>query len=71
MSNQRSGKFKPAALNDSGQISDMTLVQFFKSAKEVLERHDNEDAAFYFEQCEEWLRSGKKITGDAAKVLGV
>jgi hypothetical protein len=71
MSNQRSGKWKPASMNDGGQINEMTLVTFFKSAKEVLEREGHEDTAFYFEQCEEWLRSGKKITSDAGRILGL
>jgi|SaaInlLV_10m_DNA_1039704.scaffolds.fasta_scaffold26896_5 hypothetical protein len=71
MSNQRAGKMHPAAMRDNGQVNEMTLVTFFKSAKEVLEREGHEDVAFYFEQCEDWLRSGKKITSDAGRILGL
>lgn len=72
MSNQRRGKWKPAALNDGGQTNDMALVQFFKSAKESLEQYGESDAAFYFEQCEDWIRSGKSLSSaKASVVLGV
>jgi len=71
MSNQRGGKWKPAAMSDGGKVDEMTLVTFFKSAKEVLEREGKEDSAFYFEQCEDWLRSGNKITSDAGRILGL
>lgn len=74
MSNQRRGNWKPASMSagDSSTTNDMSLVQFFKSAKEVLQRYEHEDAAFYFEQCEDWIRSGKKLNGtDVGKILGV
>lgn len=71
MSNQRPGKFKPATLRDGGG---MQTVTFFKYAKEVLEQNGNEDAAFYMEQMETWLREGNSLPQDAKKVahaLGV
>lgn len=71
MSNQRGGKWKPATLNDGGKIDAMVLTTFFKSAKEALERSGKEDAAFYFEQCEDWMREGNSINSNAAKVLGL
>jgi len=71
MSNQRSGKWKPAAMTDNDP-NGMRLVEFFKEAKEVLERHGHEDAAFYFEQCEDWLREGKTLScKPAGHILGV
>ena len=42
-----------ATLRDGGG---MQQVNFFKYAKEVLENEGHEDAAFYFEQMETWLR---------------
>ena len=71
MSNQRPGKFKAATLRDGGG---MQQVNFFKYAKEVLESEGHEDAAFYFEQMEAWLREGKSLPQDSrsiAHALGV
>lgn len=69
MSNQRRGKWKPAAMNDN---TGMRLTEFFKRATEVLNQYGHDDAAFYFEMCEEWLREGKTLNpNDAAKILGV
>jgi hypothetical protein len=62
MSNQRTGNWKPAAMQDGGRTSDMALVSFFKESKLALERSGKEDAAFYFEQVETWLREGKSLT---------
>jgi hypothetical protein len=52
----------------------MQQVNFFKYAKEVLESEGHDDAAFYFEQMETWLRDGKGLPQDArsiANALGV
>ena len=71
MSNQRAGKFKPATLREGGG---MQQVNFFKYAKEVLESEGHDDAAFYFEQMETWLRDGKGLPQDSrsiANALGV
>jgi hypothetical protein len=71
MSNQRAGKFKPATLREGGG---MQQVNFFKYAKEVLESEGHDDAAFYFEQMETWLRDGKGLPQDARSIaneLGV
>lgn len=71
MSNQRAGKWKPAAMNDN-RSNGMQIVSFFREAKEALERSGNEDAAFYFEQVEDWLREGKSLTDKkAAYILGL
>ena len=52
----------------------MQTVTFFKNAKKVLEEYGHEDAAFYFEQVEDHLRSGKALPTDeksVGSVLGV
>ena len=71
MSNQRSGKWKPATLRDG---DGMRTVTFFKYAKNVLEEYGHEDAAFYFEQVEEHLRKGGTLPNtdkEIGRVLGV
>ena len=71
MSNQRPGKFKTATIRDA---SGMNTVTFFKNARKLLEEYGHEDAAFYFEQVEEHLRDGGKLSSDSSdvgKVLGV
>lgn len=73
MSNQRPGNWKPATLRDSSDsFSAMEVMQFAKSAKEMLESRGEDDSAFYFEQIEDWLRSnpGKGLR-DAGRVLGL
>ena len=72
MSNQRAGKMHRAGASDS--LKDMQLKIFFRTCKEMLEQTDNEDAAFYFEQCEDWINEGKQIQNgekDVARILGL
>ena len=57
MSNQRSGKWKPAAMSDG--LNDMKLRNFFRTAANVLENEP--DAAFYFEQIMEHITKGGSI----------
>lgn len=62
---------KPAAFRDDGTGMRQTMA-FFSEAADVLKRYGNEDAAFYFEQVEEWLRSGKTLNSKpAAYILGL
>ena len=71
MSNQRKGKWKSATMQSG---SNMQTINFFKTAKELLEKYGHDDAAFYFEQVEEHLRDGGKLSSDSSdvgKVLGV
>jgi hypothetical protein len=52
----------------------MAQVAFFRIAKEELTKAGYEDPAFYFEQVEDWLRSGKGLPSTArevGKVLGL
>ncbi len=70
MSNQRAGKTHRASGMDNG--SEMKLLEFFRNARVALEDHGDEDAAFYFEQIEDWIRSGKSIHEKPAHyILGV
>ena len=69
--NQRPGKRKPASMSDSFN-NPMKTLEFFKSCKEVLEREGQEDAAFYFEQVEDYIRQGHDIYKEKpAKILGL
>jgi hypothetical protein len=72
MSNQRAGKFKPAAMRDN-DTNGLALRSFFRRAKELLEEKGDDDAAFYFEQCEEWISNarGPMNENSAGKVLGL
>lgn len=72
MSNQRPGKWKKASMSD--QMDGMKTVSFFKYAKELLSESGEEDAAFYFEQIESWIREGNSLPGDRkviARALGI
>lgn len=72
MSNQRPGKRKPASMTDAFYTGPMKQLEFFKSCKEVLAREGQEDAAFYFEQIEDWLREGKDLYKDPpGRILGL
>ena len=71
MSNQRAVKWKSATLRDG---SGMKTVTFFKTARKLLEEYGHEDAAYYFEQVEEHLRSGGGLPNESKEigtVLGV
>ena len=58
MSNQRARKsYSASAMNGDG----MRNVLFFKDAKIALEEAGYDDAAFYFEQVEDHLRTGGSL----------
>lgn len=68
--NQRRGKTHRASGSEQNQ---MGLVSFLKEARLQLSP-ENPDAAFYFEQVEEHLRSGKELSSnprEVAKILGL
>ena len=71
MSNQRGGKWKPAAL-DNG-TTDMRLRNFFKTCVRALE--DEPDSQFYFEQIVDHINQGGSIMTDdlvaVRRILGV
>ena len=67
---QRAAKKKPAMVSIDG----MSTVTFFRIAKEELQNAGYDDEAFYFEQVEDWLRSGKSLPTtekEVGKVLGL
>ena len=71
MSNQRSGKWKPASMREG---ESMSTVTFFKNAKKLLANYGHEDASFYFEQVEAQLRKGGGLSTDfkeIGRILGV
>lgn len=68
---QRAAKTKPASMTS---MDGMTQVSFFRIAKEELTKAGYEDPAFYFEQVEDWLRSGKSLPTtekEVGRVLGL
>jgi hypothetical protein len=66
MSNQRAGKFKPAAMRDGG-LNDMKLRAFFRTAADLVE--DNSDAQFYFEQFVDHISNGGSLNTDDPVVV--
>ena len=65
MSNQRPGKLqKPLDRN-----GDMQVYKFFKTAAKVLKDADKEDEAFYFEQMEDYIKSGKPLTTSEESII--
>ena len=69
MSNQRPGKLKTATLRDTtSSATDETLLRFFKQGQELLEAKGEEDAAFYFEQCADYMQRGGQFYHDSKTV---
>ena len=66
MSNQRAGKFKPAAMRDGG-LNNMKLRAFFRTAADLVE--DNSDAEFYFEQFVDHISNGGSLSSDDPVVV--
>ena len=69
---QRPAKMHRAAAATDGRVSIYEVIEFLESAVNVLNSADKEDAAFYFEQIAEHLRSNPKgFKETASRVLGV
>jgi transcription initiation factor TFIIIB Brf1 subunit/transcription initiation factor TFIIB len=69
---QRPGRYKKtAAAYAASDRQARNQLDFFKSAAEMLNRYDKDDAAFYFEQVEEHLRRGGSLNDPVARILGV
>jgi hypothetical protein len=66
---QRPGKYNKSIADPS--YNAMTLVQFMRECASQLFDNGNEDAAFYFDQIVEHLRSGKGLTSDPRKVSSI
>tara|TARA_B100001093_G_scaffold128844_1_gene121328 strand:- start:13202 stop:13420 length:219 start_codon:yes stop_codon:yes gene_type:complete len=69
MSNQRFGKTHKASGFDNG--AGMKLLQFFKYARIECEDADRKEAAFYFGQIEDHLRSGKGLPSEQNSIMKV
>lgn len=67
---QRNARTKPATMRDN---SGMGTVRFLVRCSEELERAGKEDAAFYFEQLVDHLRSGGSMNENenVSRVLGL
>lgn len=63
---QRPGKTHKAAMGSDAR--DMALYNFFKTAREILEKEGNEDAAFYFEQMQDHLKEGKSLPSERREI---
>jgi hypothetical protein len=69
---QRAGKTHKAAASDG--LQDMRLKNFFRECKNILKSADEHDSAFYFEQLEEHMVSGKPLPSESkeiSRILGV
>lgn len=72
--NQRRPKMVAPRNNGSERVDTMTLKKFFTNTKEILHDLGDENGAFYFEQLEEHLIRGGKITSsksDIKYILGL
>lgn len=71
--NQRAAKTHRAAMGQDGRVSLFEVIDFFENAAQALNRHGEEDAAFYFEQVHEYLvrNPQKGLKEDIGKILGV
>jgi len=68
---QRSARYQSKAA--SSGTSDMQLLDFFRACQQSLEDHDT-DAAFYFEQIVDHMRTGKPLPTkkvEISRMLGV
>lgn len=60
---------KPATMKGTtSSVTDETLLRFFKQGQELLEAKGEEDAAFYFEQCAEYIQDGGQFHSDSKTV---
>lgn len=69
---QRPANTHRAAAGTDGRVSVYEVIEFMESAANVLTSAEQADAAFYFEQIAEHLRSNPKgFKESAARVLGL
>mgnify|MGYP001602426047 CR=1 FL=1 len=60
---------KTATLRDSmSSVTDEGLLKFFKQGQQLLEDKGEEDAAFYFEQCADYIQRGGEFYHDSKTV---
>jgi hypothetical protein len=72
MTHQRPAKITKS-INDDGNISLKQLIDFSKTAEKLLEENNETDAAFYFGQLHDWLKSNPHIglNTKCEKILGL
>lgn len=72
MSNQRPAKLTKS-INDDGNITLKQLIEFAKNAESLLEENNETDAAFYFGQLHDWLKSNPHIAlnTNCQKIFGL
>lgn len=69
MNQRRAKTYKATGMDDH---QGMRQVQFIKACKVALESSGYDDAAYYFEQIEDWIRAGKSLDpSKAARILGL
>ena len=70
---QRAGKSHRAALGSDGRVDLREIVDFMERCANVLDRENQPDSSFYFEQIAEHLRRNpqKGLREDAGRVLGL
>jgi len=70
---QRSGKSHKAAMGSDGRIDMREFIDFMERCANVLERDNQPDSAFYFEQIAEFVRDNptKGLKEDAGRILGL
>lgn len=70
---QRPGKSHKAAMGSDGRVDLRELIDFMERCANVLERDNQSDSAFYFEQIAEFIRDNptKGLKEDAGRILGL
>ena len=70
---QRPGKTHKAAMGQDGRIDLREMIDFMERCANVLERNNQEESAYYFEQVAEFVQRHpeKGIKEDAGRILGL
>ena len=70
---QRAAKTHRAALGSDGRIDLREIIDFMERCASALERDNQSDSGFYFEQIAEHLRKNphKGLKEDAGRILGI
>lgn len=70
---QRAAKTHRAALGSDGRVDMREIIDFMERCANVLNRDNQLDSGFYFEQIVEHLRKNphKGLKEDAGRILGI
>jgi len=70
---QRAGKSHRAAMAADGRVDLRELIDFLTRCAETLDRDDQPDSSFYFEQIAEHLKTNphKGLKEDIGRILGL